>query len=117
MVGWPYREPEQIKAAFEKSSHVIFLKQFGSIVALGRTVDDGTYYGLIVDVVVHPNQQGKGLGTQVVDYLKNQMVGYSFITLTAAPGKDAFYEKLGWKRQKSAFLWPRDEKQTEQHCF
>lgn len=117
MVGWPYREPEKIKAAFEQSSHVIFLKAYGNIVAAGRTVDDGTYYGLIVDVVVHPNQQGKGLGTQVVNYLKDQMAGYSFITLTAAPGKDAFYEKLGWKRQKSAFLWPRDEKQTDQHCF
>jgi hypothetical protein len=46
MVGWPYREPEKIKAAFEKSSHVIFLKDYGNIVAAGRTADDATYYGL-----------------------------------------------------------------------
>lgn len=117
LVSWGYRAPEKIQAAFEKSSHVIFIKENDKLIGIGRTVDDSTFYGLIVDVVVHPDKQGLQLGTQIVDYLKGQMAGYNFITLTAAPGKDGFYEKLGWKKQKSAFLWPRDEKQQQLHCF
>lgn len=116
-VGWNARTPENIQLSFERSSHVCFIKEGNDIIAFGRTVDDGLYYGLIVDVAVRPDKQALGLGTQIVSHLRDQMKGYSFITLTAAPGKDGFYEKTGWKKQKSAFIWPRDSKQEEQHCF
>jgi hypothetical protein len=31
--------------------------------------------------------------------------------LTAAPGKSGFYEKLGWHKQRSAYILPRSEEQ------
>ena len=61
--------------------------------------------------------KGKELGTKVVNYLKSKLVGYNFITLTEAPGKEAFYETIGSKRQSTAFKWPRNEKQQQVHCF
>lgn len=116
-VGWDKRDIEKVKHSFIKSTHRCFLINNDEIIAVGRTVDDDCYYGLIVDVAVHPDFQGKGLGTKVVNYLKSKMIGYNFITLTAAPGKDAFYEKIGWKRQSSAFIWPRNEIQQQEHCL
>ncbi len=117
-VGWGYRSPEKIEESFRASTHTCFIctdKQ--ELVAFGRTVDDGIYYALLVDVVVHPDFQGKGLGKTVVENLKSKLAGYNFVTLTAAPEKDGFYKKMGWKRQKSAFIWPKDEKQEQQHCL
>ena len=47
-VGWTGRRPDEIRSAFEKSSHVIFIYDADEIIAFGRTVDDGQYYGLLV---------------------------------------------------------------------
>ncbi len=116
LVNWGFRSPDEIKSAFEKSSFTCFVKEEKTIIGFGRTVDDGKYYALLVDVVVHPNHQAKKFGKTIVTKLKDSLVGYSFITLTAAPNKDGFYKKIGWKKQKSAFIFPKDEKQLKEHC-
>jgi GNAT superfamily N-acetyltransferase len=115
-VGWGQRDPDQIRAAFEKSSHVMFIYDRGELVAFGRTMDDGRFYAMLVDVVVKPDRQHAGLGRQIVTHLREQLAGYKFITLTAAPGKDAFYTRLGWHRQSSAMIWPISAQQQEQHA-
>lgn len=116
LVNWGIRQPEDIKNAFKKSSVSCFIKYKSRVVGFGRTVDDGKYYALLVDVVVHPEYQTKGIGTQIVNEIKNRLNGYNFITLTSALNKEGFYEKLGWKKQKSAYIFPKDEKQRLEHC-
>lgn len=61
-VGWTRRDPFQLAAAFATSSHVIFIHEGERLVALGRTLDDGRYYAMLVDVAVAPSHQGAGLG-------------------------------------------------------
>ena len=60
LVGWGNRDPDEIKAAFEKSSFIRFAYADDNLVGFGRTVDDGKYYALIVDLIIHPDFQGKG---------------------------------------------------------
>ncbi len=117
LVNWAERDVATVKSSFERSTYKCFLFDGSEIIAVGRTVDDGCYYGLIVDVAVHPDYQNQGLGTLVVNYLSFKMEGYKFRTLTAAPGKSKFYEKLGWRRQSSAYIWPANETQEKEHCF
>lgn len=115
-VGWGQRDPAQIRAAFEKSSHVMFIYDRGELLAFGRTMDDGCFYGMLVDVVVKPSCQQSGLGREIVTSLREKLAGYKFITLTAAPGKEAFYQKLGWLRQSSAMIWPVSDQQRALHA-
>lgn len=115
-VNWGLRPAEEIKQSFETSSFTYFALDKGKIIGFGRTVDDGKYYALIVDVVIDPDYQGKGIGKQIVTELKDQLKGYKFITLTAAPNKEGFYQRIGWKKQKSAYIFPKDEKQFNEHC-
>ena len=115
-VGWEKRTIEEIQQAFGKSSFVRVAYHQDKIVGFGRTVDDGKYYGLIVDLIVHPNYQGRGIGKRILRELRDEMSGFIFITLTAACGKHKFYLKQGWKRQTSAFIWPRNERQADQHA-
>ena len=116
IVEWGYRPPEEIEQAFKQSTVTIFLYDNEELIGFGRTVDDGKYYALLVDVVIHPDYQGKGLGKKLVHDLRTQLQGYEFITLTAAPKKDGFYHKIGWKKQSSSFIYPKDAKQAEEHC-
>lgn len=86
------------------------------LVGFGRTMDDGRYYAMLVDVVVKPSCQGKGIGREIVTWLRERLGGYKFVTLTAAVDKDDFYLKLGWKRQRSAMIWPMSEQQLNAHA-
>jgi len=115
LVGWGIRNPNEIQSAFEKSSFVRFAYSNNVLVGFGRTVDDGKYYALIVDLVIHPEFQSKGIGANILLYLKNSLEGYAFTTLTSAVGKEAFYEKQGWKKQVTSFIWPRSEKQSKEN--
>ena len=115
-VGWGIRDPNDIQRAFSTSSHVIFAWCDGNLVGFGRTVDDGKYYALIVDLVVSPEFQKMGIGSRMLAELRDCLEKYSFTTLTAAEGKEPFYEKQGWMKQKTAFIWPRSEKQRADHA-
>jgi aralkylamine N-acetyltransferase len=115
LVGWGIRNPKEIQSAFEKSSFVRFAYSENVLIGFGRTVDDGKYYALIVDLVVHPEFQSKGIGSNILSYLKNSLESYTFTTLTSSVGKEAFYEKQGWKRQVTSFIWPRSEKQSKEN--
>jgi ribosomal protein S18 acetylase RimI-like enzyme len=116
LVDWEKRAPKEIEKSFRTSSVTCFVKDENEIIGFGRTVDDGKYYALLVDIVIHPDYQSKGIGKSIVNELRNRLEGYEFITLTAAPNKEGFYQKIGWKKQKSAFIFPKDEKQINEHC-
>ena len=116
LVGWGNKDPDEIKTAFEKSSFIRFAYADDNLVGFGRTVDDGKYYAIIVDLVIHPDFQGKGIGKNILLYLKNSLESYTFTTLIFSTGKDGFYEKQGWKRQVTSFIWPRSENQEKDNA-
>ena len=103
----------ELKESFQKSSYVRIAYENEKLVGFGRTVDDGRYYALIVDLLVDPEYQRKGIGTAILKELKDDLDGYIFTSLTATIGKESFYQKQGWKEQMSAFFWPRSKKQEE----
>ncbi len=115
-VGWGKRPFEQIKAAFEKSSFVRFAYSDNELVGMGRTVDDGVFYAWVVDLAILPDYQGKGIGTIILSELEKDLTTFTSTMLTAAPGKSGFYEKRGWSKQASAYIWPRSEKQKLDFC-
>lgn len=114
-VGWGHRDEETLRSAFARSSHKVFVTDDGALVAMGRTVDDGAYYATLVDIVVAPSHQRQGLGERVVELLRSKLVGYLMVSLTAAPEVQAFYAKMGWRKQSTAMIWPRSEAQALAH--
>ena len=115
-INWKHRVAEEIKAAFENSTHTLFVFEETRLIAFGRVVGDGRYYAMLADIVVDPDYQGKGLGKYLVTTLNNQLENYHFVNLSAAPGADDFYKRMGWKKQTTAFIWPQGPKQLRQHC-
>jgi aralkylamine N-acetyltransferase len=65
---------------------------------------------------VAPSHQRRRIGTHIINHLKHQTKDYLFCTLTASPDKAPFYESLGFRKQQTAYILPRTEKQATDHC-
>lgn len=103
-MGWPSDPLPQVERALANSLHTITAMLDGEVIGMGRLVGDAAMYWYIQDVFILTPHQGKGLGTaivrQLMAYAKAQSLpgtGIS-IALTAAKGKEGFYERLGFRR-------------------
>ena len=108
-VGWPRRPAKALRKAFSNSSCVRLAYHQDKIIGFGRTADDGMYYGMVVDLVVDPEYQRRGIGSEILRQLREEMdnQGFYIMTLVAAPGKEEFYLKQGWIHSKTSFHWSR----------
>jgi aralkylamine N-acetyltransferase len=112
-VGWPDMKASRIKKAFSNSSFVRFVFDQEKLVGVGRTVDDGEFYGWIVDLAVHPDYQGRGIGKTILSELEQAMKPFFTTMLTSVPNKEEFYQNQGWCKQSSAYIYPRSEQQKK----
>ena len=84
-VGWGARDPREVQAAFVRSTFKAFAFEGGELVGFGRTIDDGKFYATVVDVVVSPVYQRKGIGRAIVDDLQSRLNGFLVVTLRLRP--------------------------------
>jgi len=102
-VGWTNFSPEQTQTALKNSVLDIVAYDQEKAVGIGRVVGDGAIYCYIQDVVIHPDYQGKGIGSTILNKLIERMTqnledgGRMSLGLVAAEGKESFYRKFGFK--------------------
>jgi len=106
-VGWPERPIKDIVSSFGKSSFIRFAYLGDDLVGFGRTIDDGQYYGMVVDLIVSPKHQRKGIGSTILRQLSEEMKHFYTVSLIAAPGKNEFYERAGWEQMRLGYHLPR----------
>ncbi|MCH5265303.1 MAG: GNAT family N-acetyltransferase [Lachnospiraceae bacterium] len=102
-VGWMNFSKAQTERALTHSLYTVTaVTENNHTVGMGRLIGDGFYF-VIVDVVVQPDYQGKGIGREmihrIIEYVDREtpVGGRSSIQLIAEKGKERFYEKLGFK--------------------
>ena len=74
------------------------------MVGCGRMLGDGLLHALILDMIVHPDFQGRGVGRAILDHLvlKCKESRIRDIQLFSAKGKAGFYEKYGFSPRSAA---------------
>jgi aralkylamine N-acetyltransferase len=95
------RDPKKLELAFRNSLVRSFAYHGEKLIGAGRAVSDGVWRAAIYDVVVLPEYQGKGVGTQIMHRIV-QETNVDMIMLFATPGKENFYSKLGFLKMKTA---------------
>lgn len=95
--------PALHKKAFENSFRVVFLFDNDDLIGCGRLISDGAYQGAIYDIAVDEKYRGLGLGKKIIKELMIDLDNINMI-LYASPGKEQFYEKLGFQLGKTCML-------------
>ena len=105
------RPAVEIKRAFGNSYLCCFAWVDGQLVGAARATSDGVYYATILDVAVDPGFQGAGIGRKMMTELLRRLKVQK-VYLTTVPGKEGFYEKLGFLPQSNAMgLFPMHERE------
>ena len=103
--GWPKMHLKQIETGLRNSIFIVAARDNDISVGMARIVSDGGYVYFIVDVLVLPEYQRKGIGNhmmeKIMEYIQNKLDdGYCIqIDLLVAKGKENFYEKFGFIRR------------------
>jgi GNAT superfamily N-acetyltransferase len=102
-VGWRDLDSAATTAGLRQSLYGVCALAGDEVIGCARLVGDGALYFDIVDVVVLPQYQGRGVGRGMVEYLMAHVAKHatrgSFIALAAARGVAEFYERFGFKRR------------------
>jgi GNAT superfamily N-acetyltransferase len=97
-VGWGSPPQTACRTALDSTVFGVVTRHGDQAVGMARLVGDRTMYLFIVDVAVHPDHQGTGLGRRMVGKLVDWTVaqGTRSTVLVADAEVVPFYEALGF---------------------
>ncbi|WP_231735331.1 GNAT family N-acetyltransferase [Gracilibacillus massiliensis] len=92
---------EDLFTAITNSWYLISIYKNETLIGFGRIISDGVYQTFIVDMIVHPIYQGKGIGSKIMSLLIEKCTsrGIKWIQLSCAKGKKDFYKRFDFKER------------------
>ncbi len=100
--GWSSAEkPKQLLNALSESHRIVTARVDSKLVGLGNAISDGHLVVYYPHLVVDPDYQGKGIGSEIMRQLQEPYKDFHQQMLTADKSAIAFYKKLGYKRAGS----------------
>ncbi|MFA5323585.1 MAG: GNAT family N-acetyltransferase [Smithella sp.] len=115
-VGMAYAEPAAHQKSFENSQVTVFIRREGQLIGFGRAISDGVFQAAIYDVAVIPEYQAQDIGTIIIKTIVDKLSNCNFI-LYAAPGKEGFYQKLGFRKMKTGMALFQKVQQMQERGF
>ena len=88
--------PEMLVEAMLGTSTVFSAWDGELLIGLASTMDDGIMNAYTHYLLVNPNYQGKSIGKQLMNQVKEYYKEYKTLVLIAAEGKSGFYEGVGY---------------------
>lgn len=99
--GLSARGKEASKIGLSNSIYSVIIRNSGQkLIGMGRIIGDGGTVYQIVDIAVHPTEQGKGLAKEIMDllmtYVHNEIDPEAYVNLIADLPADNLYKQFGF---------------------
>lgn len=99
-------KPDQLLKALENSHTVVTAWDGERLVGLGNAISDGFLVVYYPHLLVHPDYQGQGIGTEILRQMQARYSGFHQQAVLADGRAVRFYKKLGFTRAGSCqALW------------
>ena len=108
-VDWKPLSRGQAERGLAHTAFVVAARDGERIVGMGRMLFDYGYTAYLGDMIVRPEYQGMGIGTEIVTRLKDRVMEAAepgdkiMFILGAAKGKEGFYERFGFQVRPNDF--------------
>ncbi|HSJ43131.1 MAG TPA: GNAT family N-acetyltransferase [Euzebyales bacterium] len=102
------KPPEHLRTVFSNSMFTCFVYRGSRLIGAGRILADGLDRAYLADVAVHPDHQGRGLGSALITELVRLAGDHTKIVMYANPGTEGVYAKLGFLPMNTAMAIWRD---------
>lgn len=101
LAGLSPMSKEGAVVALPNSLFAVTLYENENLIGMGRVIGDGGCFFQVVDIAVHPDCQGKGLGktimNEIMAYLNQHTPDKSYVSLIADSPADHLYQKYGFQ--------------------
>ena len=98
-IGWSSAEkPDQLHKALVASHSLISAWDGTRLVGLGNAISDGHLVVYYPHLIVHPEYQGRGVGSEIMRRLMQRYNGFHQQILVADGRALDFYRKCGFER-------------------
>ncbi len=105
---WPDEYHEQFtKEAIQKTLNITAWDD-KELVGCVRILTDGYFFGTITEILVRPDYQGRKIGRHLMELAFEHSPTSLFIG--AQPGKEHFFEKLGYTKSIQSFQKKKQRK-------
>ncbi len=99
--GWNKKyqlSDDELVEAIRNSWYKISAYDSEKLIGYGRIIADGIAHALLLDIIIHPDYQGKYIGKEILDKLVEKCKKHKIrdIQLFCAKDKVEFYEKYGF---------------------
>ena len=103
------RTLNDLKKCLANSDVIISIWSDNEIVGFGRALSDGVYRGVLWDIVIDQNHQGKGYGKLIVKNLLNsRKIKNTKKIYLMTTNQELFYSQINFKRVSSQNLLIRE---------
>ncbi len=97
------RSVEAARTGLPNSLFGLTVRKDGLLIAMGRVVGDGGCFAELVDIAVHPDHRGNGLGEEIVRRLvataRARLPATCYVSLISAPRAASLYARHGFERE------------------
>lgn len=95
-VEWPPREPWRLDAVGRTCTWFSARTADGGLVGVARLLDDGGLHASLWDVIVRPDHQRRGIGTELVKLALEHASDRRLVALVSTPAASEFFARLGF---------------------
>ncbi|MGJ8678597.1 MAG: GNAT family N-acetyltransferase [Akkermansiaceae bacterium] len=97
--GWSSAEkPVELLGALRGSHSLVTARIDSKLIGVGNAISDGHLVVYYPHLLVHPDHQGQGIGSAMMELLQMRYSGFHQQMLTADGKAIEFYEQLGFSR-------------------
>lgn len=101
--GLSHYDAQTEEIIFSRSYAVVYVYDGNRLIGCGRALSDGICQAAIYNIALAGEYQGHQLGRAIIEKLLEQVEGCTTILYTH-PKTVAFYERLGFRREKTGFV-------------